>query len=294
MLTEAASDITRSGLRTWDFGTLPRQFARGQVRAYPALADTGDAVDIVLFETEAQAAESMRLGVRRLLLIQVPSGARSVGSRLPSSVKLAMSRHPYPSVADMLDDCAACAADEVIAAAGGPAWDAAAFEQLLEAARLSLRVGTADVVSVVARVLAQAHAVELGLQQATSPALRPAVADLAAQLSELIYPGFIAATGASRLPDLVRYLQASSQRLDKAPADPGRDADRMATVHRVAESYQRVLAELGPSARFRVDAQAVRWMIEELRVSLFAQTLGTAFPVSEQRIQTALDRLVAR
>jgi ATP-dependent helicase HrpA len=294
VLADAASGITRSGLRSWDFESLPRVFSRGQVRAYPALADTGDAVDIALFETEAQAAEAMRLGVRRLLLIEVPSGARSVGTRLPSSVKLAMSRHPYPSVAALLDDCAACAADEVITKAGGPAWDAAAFQRLLEAARSQLRVGTADVVSAVGRVLAQAHAVEVGLDQATSVVLRPAVADMRTQLSGLIYSGFVSGTGAQRLPDLVRYLRGISQRLDKAPSDPGRDIDRMAVVHRVTESYQRVLSELGPSARYRQDARAVRWMIEELRVSLFAQTLGTAFPVSEQRLQTALDRLVGR
>jgi len=293
-LTAAASDITRSGIRSWDFGTLPRVFCHGQLRAYPALADAGDAVDIALFETEAEAEEAMRLGNRRLLLIDVPAGARSVASRLPSSAKLAMSRHPYPSAAALLDDCAACAADEVIANAGGPAWDAVAFEQLLAAARSALRAGTADVVSAVARVLAQAHAVDAGLERATSQALRPAVADLRAQRSGLIYPGFVSGTGARRLSDLVRYLRAMNQRLDKAPEDPRRDADRMATVHRVSESYQQVISELGPAARCRVDVRAVPWMIEELRVSLFAQTLGTAMPVSEQRIQAALNRLAER
>ena len=133
-LADAAGGITRTGLRSWDIGSLPRVFSHGQVRAYPALADAGDSVDVRLFETEAEAAESMRLGTRRLILIGVPAGARSVASRLPARAKLTMSRHPYPSADALLADCAACAADQVIADAGGPAWDADGFARLLAAA----------------------------------------------------------------------------------------------------------------------------------------------------------------
>ena len=161
-LSEAARDLTRTGLRSWDFGELPREFARGQVRAYPALADAGDAVDIRLFETEAEAAAAMRLGTRRLLLIAVPSGVRAVASRLPVNAKLAMSRSPYPNAAALLDDCAACAADQVIDEAGGPAWDAEGFAQLLEAARSRLAMRAVGVVGAVARVLAEAHEAEAG------------------------------------------------------------------------------------------------------------------------------------
>jgi ATP-dependent helicase HrpA len=291
-LTEAARGMARSGLRTWDIGSLPRVFADGQVRAYPALADAGDAVDVALFETEAQASESMWRGTRRLLLIGVPSGVRSIAGRQPVSAKLAMSRHPYPSAGALLDDCAACAADQVIAEAGGPAWDAAGFARLMEAARSALAPATAGVVDVVARVLAQAHEVEVVLGRGARPALAPAQADVRAQLSALIYPGFVAETGARRLPDLVRYLRAMTLRLEKTPWDAGRDADRMAVIHRVTDAYQRAMAELAAAARGSADARAVRWMIEELRVSLFAQTLGTPAAVSEKRIQAALDRLM--
>ena len=290
-LADAARDITRTGLRSWDFGELPRVFAEGQLRAYPALVDTGEAVDIRLLPTEAEAAEAMRLGTRRLILLQVPSGARAVASRLPASAKLAMSRSPYPGAGALLDDCAACAADQVIAEAGGPAWDAADFARLLEAARLALAPATATVVSQAAQVLMAAQEAETRLAAATSPVLAPAVADLREQLDGLVYPGFIARTGGQRLPDLARYLRAISLRLDKAPEDPGRDAERMATVHRVVDAWQRAMAELPPAVRRGPEAQAVRWLIEELRVSLFAQTLGTRVPVSEKRIRSALGRL---
>jgi ATP-dependent helicase HrpA len=216
---------------------------------------------------------------------------RAVASRLPTNAKLAMSRHPYRSAADLLDDCAACAADEIIADAGGPAWEQKAFDALLEAARSSLRARTADVVSVTARVLGEAHAAEAALDRAKGPAIAAAVADMRAQLSALIFPGFVAMTGSRRLGELVRYLRGISHRLEKAPADVSRDASRMAIVQRVSEDYEHVLAQIGPVARYRDDVTAVRWMIEELRVSLFAQPIGAAIPVSEQRILAALDRL---
>ncbi|HUK67288.1 MAG TPA: ATP-dependent RNA helicase HrpA [Streptosporangiaceae bacterium] len=291
MLTEAARGVTRSGIRNWDLGALPRVFTDGQVRAYPALADAGDAVDVRLFDTESAASEAMWRGTRRLVLIQVPSGVRSAASRLSGDARLAMSRHPYPSATALLEDCAACAADEVIAAAGGPVWDAEGFAHLIEATRSALPAATIDVVSAVARVLAEAHDVELTLGRATSPVLAPTLADMRDQLSALIHPGFVAETGSRRLPDVVRYLRAISRRLEKAPEDPGRDADRLAVVRRVTDAYQRAIEELPAPGRRGEQVRAVRWMIEELRVSLFAQALGTPAPVSEQRIRSVLDHL---
>jgi ATP-dependent helicase HrpA len=288
-LTQAAASITRTGLRTWDLGTLPRVFEDGRVRAYPALADAGGHVDIRLYDTQAQADAAMALGTRRLILLQVGSGVRAVAAALPVSVKLAISRHPYASAPDLLDDCAAAAADQVIAAHGGPAWDAAGFGKLLAAARADLAPIAAGVVQAAARVLAEAHEAEAALARAAgSPALAAVVADLRTQLTGLIHPGFIAETGARRLPDLVRYLRGIVRRLEKAPEDLPRDAERTAAVQRVAQAYARRRREL--AAAGRADDGTVRWLIEELRVSLFAQSLGTPVRVSETRILSQLDR----
>ena len=296
-LTEAAAGITRTGLRSWDFGALPRVFSSGQLRGYPALADRGDSADIRIFDTEAEADASMLLGTRRLLLIAVPSGVRSIAGRLPMSAKMAMSRHPYPSAAALLDDCAAAAADQVIAGAGGPPWDAAGFARLIEAAKNELAPATARVLDVVAQVLTEAHEVEIRLASAgggEEPALARALDDIRAQLAALIYPGFIALTGASPLRDLVRYLRAIVRRLDKLGGEQAKDAERMAIVQRVTAEYQAVLRELPASARSRPEVQAIRWLIEELRVSLFAQVLGTPVPVSEKRIMAAIAALRGR
>ncbi|HWG15290.1 MAG TPA: ATP-dependent RNA helicase HrpA, partial [Streptosporangiaceae bacterium] len=288
-LAEAAHGLARTGLRRWDLGTLPREFTDGQVRAYPALADAGDAVDVRLFDTRADADRSMRLGTRRLLLLQVPSGARSIAANLSSTQKLALSRSPYPGAVALLEDCAAAAADEIITRAGGPAWDADGFAALVAAARAGLNALTAQVIGDVARVLAEAHEVEAVLAGAAAHADEAAFADIRAQFAGLVRPGFISAAGARRLPDLVRYLRAIQQRLDKI-GDGVRDAERMATVHRVAQAYQEAVRDLPAGRRDDPDVRAVRWMIEELRVSLFAQTLGTPGPVSEKRIRAAISR----
>jgi ATP-dependent helicase HrpA len=292
-LTGAAGGIIRTGLTGWTIGTLPQVFTRDDVTAYPALADTGTAVDVRLFETPEQASASMARGTRRLLLLQVPSGVRSIADRLSNEQKLAMMRNPYPRLGALLDDCVACAADQVIADAGGPAWDADGFAHLVATARDALPLATARVVEVVARVLEAAQEAELGLQRAAaSPVLAAALADARAQLGALIYPGFVSETGLRRLPDLVRYLRAISRRLEVAADSPGRDAERMAAVHRVTAAYQEAIEQLPPARRAGPDVQAVHWMIEELRVSLFAQMLGTPGPVSEKRIRAALDRLL--
>jgi ATP-dependent helicase HrpA len=235
----------------------------------------------------------MLLGTRRLIMLQVSSGARSIAGRLPVAAKMAMSRHPYANAGALVDDCAACAADQVIADAGGPAWDADGFARLIAAARDQLAVQTSRVIDAVARVLTEAHEVEVRLSASPNPALAPAMADMRAQFGGLIYPGFISAAGASRLNDVVRYLRAMVRRLEKLPGEQGRDAERMATVHRVTAEYQAALAELPPADRLGPDAAAIRWMIEELRVNLFAQVIGTPYPVSEKRIGTAIDGLLA-
>jgi ATP-dependent helicase HrpA len=142
----------------------------------------------------------------------------------------------------------------------------------------------------VVRVLAEAHEVEAVLDRAAAHADEPVFADVRAQFAGLIYPGFISAAGPGRLPHLVRYLRAIQQRLDKI-GDGVRDAERMATVHRVARAYREAVRDLPAGRRDDPDVRAVRWMIEELRVSLFAQTLGTPGPVSEKRIRTALAQL---
>jgi ATP-dependent RNA helicase HrpA len=290
-LSARAAALTRTGVTTWDFGPLPRVFSDGEIRAYPALVDAGSAVDIRLFESAEAARLAMRAGTRRLVLLAVKSPANEVAKRLTTAQKLVLSDNPHGSVPALFSDCVGCAVDGLIGEAGGPAWDADGFARLVEHVRPRLHAAVYDVVTWAEEILRGAHEARLRLSGLRSPALAPAAADIAAQLDDLIAPGFLTAAGAARLPALARYVKAAGRRLDKLADNAGRDAQQMAVVHRVQDAYRRALAALPPEARQADAAGDIRWQIEELRVSLFAQTIGTPVPVSERRIMTAVDSL---
>jgi ATP-dependent helicase HrpA len=221
-------------------------------------------------------------------VLNVASPVKQIAASLSTTSKLTMSRNPHGSVAALMADCVSCAADGLIDDAGGPAWDAAGFARLREAVRAGLYDATEEVVRRADATLRSAQEIDLRLERLHSAVLEPAEADIRDQLARLIRPGYLTATGYRRLPDLVRYLRGIEKRLDKLPESPGRDAMLMATVHRCEDALAQARQRLPESRRGELDD--VGWMIEELRVSLFAQTLGTPAPVSERRILAALDR----
>jgi ATP-dependent helicase HrpA len=290
-VSRAGESLTRTGLRTWDFGTLPRTFDGEQagypVTAYPALADEGDSVAIRMFETESEQRREMWLGTRRLLLLTVPSPVKLVQKSLSNQAKLVLTRNPHGSVAALLEDCIAAAADKLIADAGGPAWDADGFARLRERLHADLGGAVLAVAEQVYRVLSAAHEVENRLAGTSGPGLDESLADAREQFAALIRPGFVTATGVRRLPDLVRYLQAIDRRLETLPRNPQRDVERMRRVQHTQRAYQELRDEVADGEGLT----RIRWMIEELRVSYFAQALGTPYPVSDKRIFRAMDDL---
>jgi ATP-dependent helicase HrpA len=285
-LSKAADDLERTGLHTWEIGTLPRTYEQGRVKAYPALTDEGESVAVRTYATEAEQQRAMWRGTRQLVLLNSPSPVKYLQGRLDNKAKLLLSHSPHGSVAALLDDCVACAADQLITDGGGPVWDEAAFRRLTDHVRADLADTAADVLAHVQRILASAHEVERRLKSTNSPTLIPALTDIRAQLSRLIFPGFVTATGRRRLPDLLRFLRAVERRLDKLPDDPHGDRQRMQRIQQVEAAYIRARDARPGNPEIR----KVRWMIEELRVSFFAQQLGTAYPVSEKRILKALDQ----
>ena len=290
-LAAAASHVERTGLRAWTVGTVPRQveLVRGgrPVTGYPALTDAGDRVDLRVFGTEAEQAWRMPRGVRRLLLLTCPSPVTYVSDRLAPDAKLVLLRNPHGGVRALLDDCAACAADALVAERGGPPWDEAGFAALQRHVRATLNRATLGVVTEVLPVLKLAGELAQRLDASGGRLPAGAVADIRAQLAGLIRPGFIADVGWQRLPDLQRYLQAVARRLDRLPSAPERDRQAMAQVHEVQQEYARLRATRGDTPA----VERLGWMIEELRVSLFAQQLGTAYPVSVPRLYRAIDEI---
>jgi ATP-dependent helicase HrpA len=289
-LSAAAENIEKRGLKTWDFGSLPVSYQQEKfgylVTGYPALVDDGESASIRMFETEGEAELSMWRGVRRLLVLNVSSPVKYITRQLDNPTKLVLSRNPHKGVADLLDDCITGAVDKMIADAGGPPRDEAGFTALLDDTRRRLPAAVLDIVREVAKILTVVQEVDLAVANAKY-APRPAIADLTAQREGLVHRGFVTETGAARLPDVLRYLRGILQRIEKLATNPARDAGWQRQVEDVRAAYEDVLANNKPSR----ELSDVRWMIEELRVSYFAQTLGTAYPVSDKRIYRALDAL---
>jgi ATP-dependent helicase HrpA len=157
--------------------------------------------------------------------------------------------------------------------------------------RPRLHAASHEVVTWAEQILRATHEARIRLGELRSPLLEPAAADIRAQLDGLIRPGFLTAASAKRLPTVARYLRAVLYRLDRLADNAGRDAQQMAVVHRVRDAYRVALARLDPLARSAQPVMEIRWQIEELRVSLFAQTIGTPLPVSERRVLTAIEHL---
>jgi ATP-dependent helicase HrpA len=291
-VSRAAASLERAGLRDWSFGVLPDTFtatsASHEVQGYPALVDEGASVAVRVLDTRAAADRATWLGTRRLLLLTVSSPLVPVVKRLDNPTKLALAHNPHGSVPALLDDCVSAALDDLMAAYGGPPRDAAGFARLRDAVRASVQDTLFDVVRAVAAVLTQSRDVQNRVSASTTPALLPSLVDVGSQLSGLVYAGFVTATGRARLVDVGRYLRAVERRLDALVGRPDRDRSLMSQVHLVEQEYDRWRASLPPARRDDPSVRDVRWMIEELRVSLFAQTVGTPAPVSEKRIRRAM------
>ncbi|MEO5981327.1 MAG: ATP-dependent RNA helicase HrpA [Pedococcus sp.] len=300
-MSHAGASVERKGLRQWDFDKLPETFetrSGGQVvQGYPALVDRGGAVDLQVLTGEREAQAATALGVRRLLLLNTTAPWKRVLARLSNTQKLTLGDNPHGSVPALLGDALACAVDALVADRAGSAAgvrDAEAFEDVLATVRTHVAARVLLVVDEVEPVLGAAREVRAVLERLTAPATAALVADVRAQLDSLLYPGFVADTGMAHLPHLRRYLRAMAQRLEKAPSSPAalaRDAVSQEVVDRVEIAYSDLLDSLPPVDRRSTAVRAVGWMVEELRVSLFANGIGTAYPVSEKRIRAAIAAL---
>ncbi|WP_434613241.1 ATP-dependent RNA helicase HrpA [Arthrobacter sp. A5] len=287
----------RSGLTEWSVGTLNRDVKRlvagHTVTGYPALVDEGASVGLRIFQTEPEQLVAMRGGVIKLLALRVPSPDRYVLEHLSNNEKLTFSQNPHGSVSSLIADCTLAAVDKLTPES--LPWSSAEFDALYEVVRAELIDTVFTVTAVVERILASTRRIEKQLKGTTSLALISALNDIKAQLELLLYPGFVARTGYAQLAMLPRYLSAIERRLEKLPTNVQRDGLNMAVIQRLEDEHDDAVSASVPGRNQRPDAALVhiRWMIEELRVSLFAVELGTAYPVSEKRIRTALNKVLA-
>jgi ATP-dependent helicase HrpA len=290
----ASTFAEHAGLTDWTFGDLPEvvdtKVAGGVVRGYPAIVDENTSVAVRIETTPEAAARASRAGVRRLVLLSVASPTAYVLEHLTSAEKLALAASPYPSAKALIEDCRAAVADAVIArtAASGPVRTRAGFEAVRDAFSGVVVDELFQTVSLAARILTASREVEKAMRDGNSLTLLGALNDVKGQLAGLVFPGFVSRTGTARLAHLPRYLRGALERVRTLADNPGRDRQRMTEFERAAA----VFAEAGGTIPPLDDAPGplvhARWLLEEYRVSLFAQSLGTAEPVSLQRIQRAL------
>ncbi|EJI1279361.1 ATP-dependent RNA helicase HrpA [Vibrio vulnificus] len=289
----ADDDIEQQGLHTWSFGELPQvyQQKRGgyQVKAFPALVDNRDSVEIKLYETEQEQISAMKAGQRRLILLNVPSPIKYLHTNLPNKSKLGLYFNPYGKVLDLIDDCIACGVDKLIEEQGGLVWEPEKFEALKEHVRAELGDTVVDIAKQVETILTTAFNINKKLKGKIDFTMAFALSDIKAQIEGLIFKGFATECGWKRLPDILRYMKAIERRMEKLPIDPNKDRLHMLKIESVVKDYKELLNKIPKGLAVPENVKEIRWMIEELRVSFFAQQLGTPYPVSDKRVKNAIE-----
>ncbi len=288
----SGSGLSATGQTAWTFGALDASIterrAGHEVTAYPALVDEGASVGLRVFGSREEAAARHRLGVRRLLTLAVPDPTGRVLDGLSNLEKLGLAGSPYPTVAALLADCRVAVLGDAVDARD-EVRDEAAFARLVaETAReheVAVRATVADVIVVLERW----RTADKALAGRADMWQLPALTDMKTQLGRLVDRGFVGEAGARRLRRFPTYLRALEQRRERLEgAGLHKDRQQMDQVVALQEAYDHRIAAL-PDGRPPDDRlRQVRWMLEEYRVSLWAQQLGTDGPVSDQRIRKAL------
>lgn len=283
-------ELESSGITAWDFGELPQVVEVGTAPpglAYPAVVDDGDSVSIRLFGGPDAQFDAHWDGVRRLLRLQLdPNPRRILASLLTVDAVELVRAGPYETPGDWVEDCITAALDQLMSEAAGLPWEGTAFDVLTRRIREHITATVEATGRTSLEALGEFRQVQLTAARTAALHRHPQVlADVSAQVAELVFPGFVTGLGARRMPDVARYLRAVGYRLERFVRNPTRDAEHMARVQALEAEYDRLRDALPGSPGLA----EVAWMLQELRVSLFAQPVGAKGPVSERRIRRALD-----
>jgi len=283
-LNAAAAHLTHEGATSWVFGTVPMQLSE-PMPGYPALVDRVTRVGVQVFAEPGAAARTHRNGLRRLITLTTVDPTRWVVSRMSNGTKLALATSPYPNIPALLADARLKVTGELADARGG-LWDvrdAAAFTALADSVRTDAAAAMQQAVTTTGEIVQLAGDVQRLLPSAPQGTRE----DATEQLGGLVYPGFIAATPPVAWRRLPTYLRAIQRRLDAASTNPRREAEGLELIGDLEDEYA-ALCRHFPSGPLPGPVSEVGWLLEELRVSVFAQALGTAVPVSAKRVRTAM------
>ncbi|MGB3735449.1 MAG: ATP-dependent RNA helicase HrpA [Ilumatobacter sp.] len=296
-IAAAAPIAERRGITSWDseLGDIPKVVESTDlaldVQAYPTLLDVGESVSLRVVTTPELQERAMRGGVRRLLLLEAAPTRASVERLITNAGRLALGSADI-GAATLVDDCIAAAVDQIMAEHGALPWSAAEFADLRAEvkAKASNRAGIALGGSV--QVVAAAAGVNGHLARLRAPALDDSVTDANLHLGRLVRPGFVSVYGIDRLADIERYVRGIRYRLEHLAGNGQRDLVRIAEIvpleNRFATYVDRV-----PTGQMTAEAAETRWLLEELRVQMFAQPIGTKSSVSIKKINQRLAALGA-
>ncbi|MCO7251494.1 ATP-dependent RNA helicase HrpA [Pseudoalteromonas sp. Ps84H-4] len=287
----ADKGIEKADLTEWSFGELPSSYVKKQgqyeIKAFPALVDKKDSAAVELFDNEHKAQQAHQQGLRRLVLLNVPSPIKYLQQNLPNKSKLGLYFNPFGKVNDLIDDCIAAAVDSLLTKYGNIR-TAESFEKAKEQIRGELGDTVVEIATQVEQVLSIAHGLNKRMKGRVDLTMITAHGDIKSQLQSLVFKGFVSQHGAAKMMDLIRYLKAIERRLEKLPVDPNRDRLCVLELEKVAEQYQKLTNKIPKGMPVPEEISNIFWMQQELRVSLFAQTLGTPYPVSAKRVLNAI------
>ena len=287
-LNRSARRLVATGQRDWTFGSIPTTIELGEgVVGFPGLVDERSAVGVSVADTAVRAALEHSLGVRRLLTLTNPSPVRSVVAHLSNADKLALGASSYASVPDLLADAWLKASGQLLERHGGAeaVRDEQAYRRVADLVRADCARATQDAVRVAVQTLAIQAEVAAAL--ARLGADDPVRVDVSEQLSNLTFRNFISATPDPWFARLPAYLKGMLVRLDAATRNPQRDMRSRVEVEQV-ESLYAELCDEQPEGPLRPEVEEIAFLIEELRISLFAQGVRAAVPVSVKRVRQAI------
>jgi len=283
--------IERSGIakiETWDLGKLPAQVTQKQggfeLKAYPALVDEQHSVAIRLLDSPEQAQAMHLVGVRRLMMLNIPSPIQYLEKKLSNHTKLGLYYNPFGKVKDLIEDCTSCAIDHLLSQCA-TVIDEASYLSAREKVRAEVADLCLELASEVEQVLSSYHHLKKRMKGKVALDQVLAFNDIKSQTERFVYVGFVTDIGYQQIKQVARYLKAVDKRLDKLSIDSNRDRLSMLSLNNVIEEHKKLQAKYDCKLSTPKAIIELRWMIEELRVSLFAQQLGTAMPISEKRIK---------
>jgi ATP-dependent helicase HrpA len=288
-------EFERERVRDWDFGALPEavSFVRNgiQLRGYPALLAQADGtLALRLLDSPAGAEAATRAGLRRLIGWRLGPTFKALARDLPQFQQMTLHSIGLGTQERLREDVLDAILDRAFLADGPLPRDRAAFDALLERGRTRLPAATREVCETADAILAAYHEVRRALLD-ESPVWAEALADIREQLTKLVYPGFLSQTPAEWLPHLPRYLRAITLRLQKLRQAPDKDRQRRGDIIRLWEPCRRQWEWNAQRERHDPELVRFRWLLEELRVSQFAQELKTIAPVSVKRLEEHWSRV---